>query len=182
MKKLIYLIPVFFTFLLSSTSFAEYIIKLKNGSSILTQKFWEERGEVKFYYANGVVGIPKKNVLSFVTLKEAPSERISLARERAPEMQEDQAVPTKVSEKSIEGLRQEAKKEEIDIEYYKKKKALYAEKFEEAYEKYLKASSKRDEVAKREAWKDFNHFGGRVIALEQELKKKNYGVIPEWWK
>jgi len=182
MKRLIYLIPVFFIFLLSSTSFAEYVIKLKNGSSILTQKFWEERGEIRYYYADGIAGIPKENVISFVTLKEAPSEKVSLAKERASEMKEVQAVLNKVSEKSVEELRQEAKKEEIDIEYYKKKRALYVAKFEEAYEKYLRATSERDEVAKIEAWKDFNHFGGHVIALEQDLKKKNHGVIPEWWK
>ncbi len=55
------------------------------------------------------------------------------------------------------------------------------EKYERAYERYLEASSRQDKAAKEKAWEEFNRYGGQVISLQEELKIKNRGVLPEWW-
>ncbi len=73
-------------------------------------------------------------------------------------------------------------KKEIDIEQYKKQKAYYTEQFEQAYQRYLEATSRRDEEGKKKAWEEFNNFGGKVVSMEAELRKKNNGVVPQWWK
>jgi hypothetical protein len=70
---------------------------------------------------------------------------------------------------------------EIDVDYYKKQKAHYTEQYEQALQRYLDASSRKDVEGKRKAWEEFNLFGGQVITLETELKKKNIGTVPSWW-
>jgi len=35
---------------------------------------------------------------------------------------------------------------------------------------------------KKKAWEEFNNFGGKVVSMEDELKKKNNGITPQWWK
>jgi hypothetical protein len=72
-------------------------------------------------------------------------------------------------------------KGKIDAGYYKKQKAFFTEKYEQAYERYLEASSQRDREAKKKAWEEFNRYGGQVSSLEEELRKQNQGVLPNWW-
>jgi hypothetical protein len=62
MKKLIFWTAITFTFFLSSAALADYVIKLKNGRSLPTSKFWEEKEEIKFYWANGIAEIPKEDI------------------------------------------------------------------------------------------------------------------------
>ncbi len=160
------MIAIFLTFFFSSTSLAGYIIKLKNGRCLPTPYYWEQKGEIKFDWANGVAGIQKKEVLSVVQEEEAVE--VVIPPEKKPALE-------------LRTLEPGAEKEKIDIEYYKKQKAFYAEKYERAYERYLEASSRQDKAAKEKAWEEFNRYGGQVISMQEELKKKNKGVLPEWW-
>lgn len=73
-------------------------------------------------------------------------------------------------------------KKEMNIEQYKKQKAYFTEQFEQAYERYLEATSRRDEEGKKKAWEEFNNYGGKVVSMEAELMKKNNGIVPQWWK
>jgi len=183
MKRLFFLAAaITFTFFLSSASLAGYVIKLKNGRNIPTAKFWEEKGEIRFYWSNGTAGIPKEDILSIEKGRETAGEGIPSARESVPKMREAVAKPEAVSAKGEKASEPEGEKERIDVEYYKKQKVFYIEKYQQAYEKYLEAGSRRDEEARKKAWEEFNHFGGQVITLEEELKKKNKGVVPKWWK
>jgi len=43
-----------------SICFSSYLIELKNGSTFITNHYWEEGRQVKFYYYGGVVGIEKE--------------------------------------------------------------------------------------------------------------------------
>lgn len=182
MKKIIFLTAITFTFFLSSASLADYVIKLKNGRSLPTPKFWEEKEEIKFYWANGIVGIPKEDILSVRRTKEAPGVGTSFAREPAPKLKEAIEKPEGVPPEGKKTSEVEAEKDKIDVEYYKKQKAFLMGKFDQAYARYLEATSRQDKEAKEKAWEEFNRYGGQVITLEEELKKKNKGVLPKWWK
>ncbi|MBL7205595.1 MAG: hypothetical protein ISS63_14905, partial [Desulfobacteraceae bacterium] len=48
----------------SLLSFADYIIHLKSGRQFVTQRYWEEGGEIKFHFKSGVLGVPKEAVVS----------------------------------------------------------------------------------------------------------------------
>ncbi len=177
MKKIFLFTIITFIFFLSSSSLAGYVIKLKNGRSILTPKCWEEKGEIRFYWANGVAGVSQKDVFSVGKTKETSGEEIHYPIKAAPQLRE----PEKVPPDGKRAAELEGEKERINEDYYKKQKALNTEKFEKAYISYFEASSRRDEEAKKKAWEEFNYFAGQVNTLEEELKRKNKGILPKWW-
>ena len=152
---------------MSPPSLAGYRIKLKNGRNLPTPHYWEQKGEIRFFWANGVAGIRKEEVLSIVQEEE--------------EVADVGIPPGRKAVQELMALEPGAEKEKIDVEYYQKQKAYYVEQYEKAYERYLDASSHQDKAAKEKAWKEFNHYGGQVISLQEELKKKNKGVLPQWW-
>jgi hypothetical protein len=62
MKKFILLIATIAFFICPSICFSSYLIELKNGSTFITDHYWKEGGQIKFYYYGGVVGIEKEFV------------------------------------------------------------------------------------------------------------------------
>ncbi len=183
MKKWIYGIGIISTFIFGSAAYADYVIKLKNGRNVEVEKYWEEKDAIKFQYQGGVASLPKKNILSIVKVEEKFSERTYKQKEPSPTPREIPEEPKKTEVKEIEkpaALAETSKA--IDVEYYKKQKAHYTEQFEQAHQRYLEATSRRDEEAKKKAWEEFNNFGGKVVSMEAELMKKNNGVVPPWWK
>ncbi len=191
MKKLFYGAAIVLTFFLSSTAFADYVIKLKNGRSVETERYWEEKDAIKFQYQGGVASLLKKNILSIVKVEEKFSERSSKQKEQSPAL----GVPVETKKASAPEMAKstpgeasqeievkENDKKEIDIESYKKQKVYYTEQFEQAYQRYLEATSRRDVEGKKKAWEEFNNYGGRVVSMEEELRKKNNGIVPQWWK
>ena len=191
MKKLFYTAVIALTFFLSSTAFADYVIKLKNGRSVETERYWEEKDAIKFQYQGGVASLLKKNILSIVKVEGKIAERSSKPKEQPPVLEipvetkkapAPEMVKSTPAEASREAEVKENDKKEIDPESYKKQKAYYTEQFEQAYQRYLEATSRRDEEGKKKAWEEFNNFGGRVVSMEEELKKKNNGTVPQWWK
>jgi hypothetical protein len=187
MKKTIYGVAILIIFLMSPCAFADYVIKLKNGGKIETQKCWEEKGEIKFQWQGGVGSLSKANIAAIEKVKEKFPDRTykeyKEEKEPAPAVREAPPGPKKETSKGGEGpLAKEEGFKESDIESYKKQKAQYTELYEQAYQRYLDATSRHDEEGKQKAWEEFNRFGGQVIALETELKQKNNGVVPQWWK
>ena len=175
MKKLFcFMIAVAFLFGLSSVAFGGYAIKLKNGRILLTTAFWEEKGVIKFYWETGIATIPKEVIRSIGFTKDVPVMT-------APNPKRSMAEPAAILPQEKKTLETGTGKEKIDMGYYKKQKAQFTEKYEQAYERYLAASSRQDREAKKKAWEEFNQYGSQVSALEQELKKKNSGVLPKWW-
>lgn len=198
MKKIFYGMAIILTFFLSSAAFADYVIKLKNGRAVEVESYWEEEGEVKFHYQGGVAALPKKSILSIVKVEENILGRSSGKKEaspesgRAPRETREIAVPQAESPVPAEGkieitgeggkeIPGESKKE-IDAERFKKQKAFYTEQYELAYQRYLDATSRSDEQAKKKAWEEFNNYGGKVVSIEGELKKENNGEVPTWWR
>lgn len=180
------------TFFLSSTAFADYVIKLKNGRSVETTNYWHEKNQIKFQFKGGIASIPQKNILSIVKIEEessgrvykrkdqsSPPNEVPIEMRKAPPSEIAKSTPSETpKEITVQGNNQK----DIDIESYKKQKAYYTEQYEQAYQRYLEATSRRDEEAKKKAWDEFNNFGGKVVSMEAELMKKNNGVVPQWVK
>jgi len=183
MKKDFYGMAILLTFFLVSSAHGDYLIKLKNGRSVGVEKYWEEKGEIKFQYQGGVASLPKNNILSIVSVEERFPERVNRQEDPSPAQKEVAEEPKKPEAKGKEesAVRKEASKA-IDVDYYKKQKAFYMEQYEQAYQRYMDATSRKDAEAKKKAWEEFNDFGGKVFSLETELRKKNNGVVPQWWK
>lgn len=180
MKKLFFVGTVILTFFLGSAAFAGYIIMLKNGGSLSTRILWEEKQEVKFYWANGIIGIPKADILSIGTTKEDSGEENPGLKTTAPKMRKVGFEGALIKEKATSEpeAAKEKNEEKVDVEYYKEQKAFYLEEYQKAHERYLEAASRRDRDAKNRAWEEFNQYGGQVIILEEKLKKMNAGRLP----
>ena len=182
-------LAVLLTLTLAPPALADYIIKLKNGRTVETSRYWEEKDEIKFQWPGGVASLPKKDLLTITEVEEKfpdPSPK----RDPQPAPESPGAPPeASLATVNIVGKVSPAERsssaegfQEVSVEHYRKQKAYYVEQFEKAYQRYLEASSRRDGEGKRKAWEEFNRFGGRVITLETELKKKNNGTLPSWWK
>ena len=194
MKKISVVMVALVTLSLSSYAFAGYVIKFKNGRTLETAKCWEEKNEVKFQWQGGIASIPKVNVLSIIQVEEKFPDRTPREEQKSSAEEPRQAsleAPKVASQPGmskaepappVEKSDSPKKIKEIDVEYYKKQKAHYTEQYEQALQRYLEASSRRDVEEKKKAWEEFNRFGGQVITLETELKKKNNGTVPSWWK
>ena len=59
MKKFILSIATIVFFIYPSVCLSSYLIELKNGSTFITNHYWKQKGQIKFYYRGGVVGISK---------------------------------------------------------------------------------------------------------------------------
>ena len=173
-KTFCFVIAVAFLLGLSSAARAGFAIQLKNGRILPTPEFWEEKEVIKFYWESGIASIPKEVIRSIGFIKEVPVMTPPNPKEPVPEPKAIVDIEKKSAEPG-------AGKEKIDAGYYKKQRAFFTEKYEQAYERYLEASSRHDREAKKRAWEEFNRYGGQVSALEEELKKKNQGVLPKWW-
>ena len=175
MKKLFgFVIAIVFLLGLSTAALAGFLIQLKNGRILPTSEFWEEKEMIKFYWESGVASIPKEVIRSIGVIEEVPVMTPPNPKEPVPEPKAVVGKEEKTAEPNVET-------EKIDPGYYKKQRAFFTEKFEQAHERYLEASSQRDREAKKKAWEEFTQYAGKVSALEEELKKKNNGVLPEWW-
>ncbi len=69
MRNLSVGLAIFLTLILTPLAFADYLIKLKNGRTLETPRFWEERGEIKFQWPGGVVSLPKKDLLTITEVE-----------------------------------------------------------------------------------------------------------------
>jgi hypothetical protein len=182
MKKfsvgLAFLLAVF----LSGPAFADYVIKLKNGRTVETAKWWEENGDVIFQWEEGVASLPKKNVVSIDWVEEKFPSRTSRSNPQAADPKQATEEPPNAAVKKGEPTAAQEASQEINTEQYKKKKAQYVAQYEQAYQRYLDATSRRDAEAKKKAWEEFNNYGGEVVKMETELRKRNNGEVPSWWK
>ena len=182
MKKFFLGLPILLALGLNSTAFGDYVIKLKNGRTVETASYWEEKNEVKFRWEDGVASLPKGNILS-ITRVEGKSPDRTVRQNQTPAEPKGGAVePPPPTPKKVETPAPVQAANEIPVEPYKKQKAYYTQQFEKAYQRYLDATSRRDLEAKKKAWDEFNKYGGEVVKMESDLRKKNNGEVPSWWK
>ena len=182
MKKYSLGLAVLLALGLSSTAFGDYVIKLKNGRTVETAKYWEEKNEVKFQWGGGVASLPRGNILNIIWVEEKSPERKVTQDPTPAEPKGTPAGAPPPAQKKVETPAPVQVSNEINVENYKKQKAYYTQQFEDAYQRYLDATSRRDAEAKKKAWDEFNKYGGEVVKMETELRKKNHGEVPSWWK
>jgi len=182
MKKYSLGLAVLLALGLSSTAFGDYVIKLKNGRTVETAKYWEEKNEVKFQWQGGVASLPRGNILNIIWVEEKFPERKVTQDPTPAEPKGTPAEAPPPAQKKVETPAPVQVSNEINVENYKKQKVYYTQQYEDAYQRYLDATSRRDAEAKKKAWDEFNKYGGEVVKMETELRKKNHGEVPSWWK
>lgn len=95
MKKFILIIVFIAFFICPSVGLSSYLIELKNSSTFITNHYWKEGRQIKFYYRGGIVGIRKDLIRQIVEsdlpyIKEedlkAESEKPELGQEKETEL------------------------------------------------------------------------------------------------
>ena len=175
MKKLIPLIVIFFL-ICPSICFSSYLIELKNGSTFITNHYWKEKGQIKFYFRGGIVGIPKNFVKAIRESDIAYKEEIDSKKKRID-------LESEINEKpKIMGTEKKEKNGTVDLEYYKEKKLLLEAELNRTLDRLREATKNKDSKAKKKARDEVKKISAKMYDLTDELIKKNNGKMPEgWW-
>ena len=177
MKKFILSIATIVFFIYPSVCLSSYLIELKNGSTFITNHYWKQKGQIKFYYRGGVVGIPKNFVKTI--------RKSDIAYKEEIDSKQDSVDPkSKINGKS--GFTTTEKKEKygtVDLEYYKEKKLLLEAELNKTLDKLREATKNKDQKAKKKARDEVKKISAKMYDLTDELIKKNNGKLPEgWWE
>ncbi len=169
---------------------ASYVLHLKNGNELRTSHYWEEADEVKFYVYGGVAGIQKGFVtrvtISNVNNKEDTGNKEAIEKTDAPVMstgpQSKQNPQRQIGESESISSANLGKREVVDFDYYRERKAALKEKLEDALQRNREATARKDQQAKEVTRQEYLEFSRQIIDLSDELKKKNKGMLPPWWE
>ncbi len=190
MKHLVRLIIIGVLLFFPAIGFSSYLIQLKNGSSFITSKFWVVGAEMKFYYAGGVVGVPRNSVQEVQTSDKPVKDEV-----RTTESQEagDEAEGPVDEERMRDGTAPDQEKAAPPAEKKKapspaEEKAMKQEKqslvfdMDLAVRAFNTAKQGKDEKAIKDARKDVTRVRTELSALEQMVKTAYGGALPPWWE
>ena len=169
---------------------ASYLLHLKNGNDLRTSSYWEEGDEIKFYVYGGIAGIQKEFVSGVTTLnvnyKEDRSYKENLEKSRAPlgvsGPKATESPSIQIGERENRPGGNAGKGEAVDFGYYRERRASLKEKLEDAIQRHREATARKDQEAKESTRKEYLGFSKQIIDLGDELKRKNKGVLPDWWQ
>jgi hypothetical protein len=173
---------------------ASYQIHLKNGNEIKTSHYWEEGDEIKFYTYGGVAGIQKglvsKVTTSNLNYKQDSSSKEDSEKGRArsvlsgPESTESaQSRPGETASRADgSGEKKGSIGGAVDFDYYRERKAALKEKFDNAMQRNEEAKARQDQEATALTRNEYLKYSKQLFELGDDLKRKNKGILPDWWK
>ncbi len=157
---------------LPEQSTAAYILKLKNGRQLTTTAYWKEGKTVVFEVeGGGTARVQDDTVLSIqqTTDEQAPEPA------QAPTRRQGKGNPTAVEQPQGE-------KKEVDVEAYRRKKEELKQELDASVAQRSEAAGANDSEAKAKTRLEIVERAQKIFALEDALKKKNGGVLPEGWQ
>ena len=185
MKKFILSIVIIAFFIYPSVCLSSYLVELKNGSTFITNHYWKEGRQIKFYYRGGVVGI-SKDLVRKIRESDLPYKEEVVEEKAPPTPNVPEVAPKEAGEKAGEEVeaakKTEAKSSEIDVEYYQRMNEELWEKYREANETRRQAKTDRNQPQYDQARQKIIEVINKLSELSSELKEKNKGVLPDWWQ
>jgi hypothetical protein len=212
MKKVLIAISAAVLVIYPYVCFSSYLIHLKDGRKFLTDWYQDEGGQIKFKRHGGVIGVQKDLVKEIEEIMDLPenegnedetqatrgkealgkradpdTEARSKEVERVnPESPSVKAAPH--SEEKESGYEEEpAEKDEpnekpSDEQYYKNRRIALSLKVREALEGYKRAKKVGDRDSIDEEFRRVSQISSQLEDLEKEVKAKNGGILPSWWR
>ena len=180
MKKFILLIVTIAFFIYPSVCLSSYLIKLKNGSTFITNHYWKEGRQIKFYCRGGVVGIPKNFVKAIRKSDIAYKEEIDSPKnvllkkeikyEETAEIDESRPTPKDLETKN-----------KVDDDYKNKKISLVArlKNQQKKLEQDISRGKEKMWIERRK--RKIKDISTDIDNLAKEIMEKNNGILPPWW-
>ena len=149
---------LFFIILLWGPSYSDagFLVELKNGRTISAEAYRVSGGTIELYFDSGVFRFSTNEVRS---IKEVTRGEVNKDKEAEKTSSNDPAAQKAPSDADI------------------KKRIELQEKLEEAKKAYFDAE-KADKERQREAMVSVSR---ELHLLEEEVRQKNNGALPEWW-
>lgn len=161
----------------ATVSYSAFAIKLKNGRNIYAESYWIEGDHVHLQFKSGVMKIRKNEIQSITETKgRIPDEEES---PRPPEQKPGEKPGEKPSVATKEEKPSAPLSGKEEIESYKNKKREIQKRLDEAKEVYFNTTNKDE---KDKARKIMLSISNELFNLQEEVKKKNNGIIPKWWQ
>jgi hypothetical protein len=164
-----------------SIGLASYLVQLTNGNQFITNGYWEDGAQIRFYSSGGAVAVSKASVRQ-IRETDRP---VSVQTDRKPIILSPKA-PNRVpqedgsKEQTSEGTKKANATATLD-DYRERKRLLQAE-LDKALEGFREASGHGNPEAKKKAIRDITEASGQMLKLTDEVKEKNNGVLPDWWE
>jgi hypothetical protein len=176
MKRL-WMVPILFGvawLFYPSFSFADYIIHLNSGRKFVTDRYWEDGGEIKFNYSEGVLGFSKDLILS-IEEQETDSEG------EKPEPAVEEPAAQQAAEKKVKKEKVEKGETEKNLQAFIEQKKILKKQLDDAMCRVREASKNRDKAAKKKAREEMTAFSKQLFDLTEKVKGVNNGQLPDGW-
>ena len=159
----------------ASICMSSYLIELKQGTLFITDEYWKDGNQIRFYNHGGIIGIDKRQIKRITV---ATSE--NLVEEQNPANQENAQEFVKKNTM----IKQET--ESVSAPDPKRKAILEEKKYFTTEIKSLiaaikKAKEKDDKEHVQEQRKKLLSLHVELQDLRDKIKKANEGKIPAWW-
>jgi hypothetical protein len=184
MKNYIAAIITIIFLICPSICFSSYLIELKNGSTFITNHYWKDGRQIKFYYYGGVVGIEKEFVRE-IRESDLPYKEEVVEQKASPVPNTLDVASKEAGKKAGEEVeaakKTEAKSRGIDVAYYKREKKALMDKYRQARDRLEDARNTRNKAAIREVKKEIKKINDQLTDQALKLKEENNGMLPIWW-
>jgi hypothetical protein len=174
MKKLLLFTVVIISLVCSAVSSAYFVIKLHNGKEVVTDWYWMEGDQIRFYYHGGVAGFRKDLVEDIEEIEDSEMNVIDI--------QDRKDTSIKADDKREVGAKPAPGKGIKNREYYLKIKSLLEKAKREAFERYRTAKKVNDRESIRAAFRKASEIAAKLERLKKEVKAANKGILPDWWR
>ncbi len=165
-----------------------YVLRLKSGGKVITNRYWEEKGQIKCQKGDMVVGFKKESVLSIEKISspgESSDDKASgdtaAAPASAPATEKTVAEPGTSADASASTSTTGDDPKALQAAYLGKRDVLQS-KIDGALERFHQASAAGDKEGKQRILDEVNGLSKQVYDMEEELKTRNKGTLPAWWK
>jgi len=160
---------------------AWYLVQLTNGNQFITNGYWEDGAQIKFYSGGGAVAVSKAAVRQIretdMPVTGPIDRRTIILSPKAPHRVPEEDGP---AEKTSGGMKKAGATATLD-DYREKKRLLQAE-LDNALAGFRLASGQGKAEAKKKALREITEASGKMLRLTEEVKERNNGVLPDWWE
>ncbi len=157
---------------------AAYLLLLKNGGRLTTPLYWVEGRQLYFFYAGGVVGVEKGEI---VRIEKRAAEQRPEVEDASESVKKKVVHPPGAEKEKAPAVK--APEEKVNIADYKNKKNQLSDELDELLETRRKIDAKKNPAARKELTEKILNISDEIYKVTDKVTEKNKGKLPEgWWE